>query len=265
MPHVRIQRLAAGDGEEYAGEHRERADLMLRDQLHRVDGRKRDQHSGLAHDPAHPHDRENREPSQHHRPEDLADRSGAVPLNQEQADQHHQGDRKDGDLGIGRRDVQAFHGAQHRNGGRDRAVGKEQRGPQDAEHSIDALARTRALGVDDQGGQRQYAALPLVVAVQDHGDILHQDHQHERPEDERKDAEDVLRRHLDVGPRETRGHRVQRARTDVAEHHTERSHRQRRNASTRIVLARHGYPRLRRARSTRALFWLAGGLGFEPR
>ena len=131
-----------------------------------------------------------------------------MALDQKQTHQHDDRDRQDRNLRGRSRHVQSFDGAQHRYGGSDGSVGKKQRRTQYAERAIDFSAGARALGIDHQSGQRQHAAFALVIGVQYHADVFEKDHQHERPEDQRKDAEDVLRRHRDVRTRETGRHGI---------------------------------------------------------
>jgi hypothetical protein len=175
---------------------------------------------------AETHHRQDAEPAEHHGSEHASDRTGAVTLDQEQPDEHGDGDGQNRNLRVRCGDVQALDRAQDRDRGRDGAVGEEQGRAENAEHPVDLLARTLPLGVDHQGGEREHAALPLVVGVQHDHHVLEQDDEDQRPEDEREHAEDVLGRHRDTGPRETRRHGVQGTRADVAEHDAECGQRQ---------------------------------------
>ncbi len=201
-----------------------------------------EKHPRLPHDPADTHHRQYREPAQHHRAENPADRTGAMPLNQEQSHQHQNGDRQDRDLRVRRCHMQAFHGTQHRNRRRDGAVREEQRSAQDAEQPIHSAARTFPRGVDHQRSQCQHPALTLVVGVQYHADIFEQDDKDQRPENQRQHTEHMFRRDGDRGAGETGRHGIEGAGADVAEHDTERRKRQWREPSTRVAFDRHVCP-----------------------
>ena len=73
------------------------------------------------------------EPDDHDRAEQPADPVGPEPLNDEQPDQDHHGDRHDVRAKERRHDFETFDGAQHRDRRRDHAVAVEQGGAEDAE------------------------------------------------------------------------------------------------------------------------------------
>jgi hypothetical protein len=95
---------------------------MLGQQADRTGWIDRQQHHGLAKNPAQAHDRQDREPKQHHRAENLSDGTCALFLDDEKSDQHDHRNRQHGNLRIRCRNVQTFDGAQHRNRRRDGAV-----------------------------------------------------------------------------------------------------------------------------------------------
>jgi hypothetical protein len=54
----------------------------------------RQQHARFAHDPVTPITARTSEPAEHDRAENFADRAGAVALDEEQSEKHHDGDRQ---------------------------------------------------------------------------------------------------------------------------------------------------------------------------
>ena len=140
---------------------------------------------------------EDAEPHDHDRAEEHADGAGAAFLDHEQEGQDAERQRNHVGLQRRRHDFHAFHGREHGNGRGDHAVAVEQRGGENAEqgHGPGQARIFRMLG--DQGEQRQRTAFPAVVGTHDDGDVLGRDQGHDRPEDQRQDAEDVFRRHRD--------------------------------------------------------------------
>jgi hypothetical protein len=124
-----------------------------------------------------------------------------------------------------RRHLQALDRGQHRDRRRDQAVAVEQRGAEQAEqdHRLPLAAANPLIG-EDAGHQRHDAALALVVGAQDQRHVLERDHDDQRPEHQREDAQHVLRRdrHRVVGVAEDFLEGVQRAGADVAIDHAER-------------------------------------------
>ena len=165
------------------------------------------------------------EPEHDDRPECLADQVGAEPLRGEQQQQHADRDRQHPAVQRRRGHLEALDRRQHRDRRRQHAVAEEQR---DAEHAEDAdqvgrfrCLRQRALR---QCRERHDAAFALVVGAHDHQHVLHRDHDHQRPEHQRQDAEHrgVVGRQA-VVRRERFLDRVQRAGADVAEHDADRA------------------------------------------
>ena len=87
--------------------------------------------------------------------------------------------------------------------------------------------RGRCVRMLDQRQQRQDAALAVIVGAQDENDVFERHHQHQRPEDERDDAEDFggCRAH-GRWPLSATGKRIERAGADIAEDDAERRQRQ---------------------------------------
>ena len=130
-----------------------------------------------------------REPHDHDRPEDLADRFGAPPLHDEQPDQDHAGQRDDQVVERRRGDLEALDRAEHRDGRRDEPVAVEQRGAEHAEqHQPTGAAAGRPRARHDQRGEGEDAALAVVVGPHDERQVLDRDDDDERPERDRGDA-----------------------------------------------------------------------------
>ena len=75
VPHVRVQRLAAGDDEEDRAEHGEAVPAVLAEERHAVTGIERLEHLRRAEDPRHADERDGHEPHRHHRTEQSPTRS----------------------------------------------------------------------------------------------------------------------------------------------------------------------------------------------
>jgi hypothetical protein len=124
--------------------------------------------------------------------------------------------------------------AEHGDGWRDHSVAVEERSARQAEHHEDVQARTRhrpfpplqlrLVLVDHQGKKGEDPPLPLVVGAHDEREVLEDDDQRERVEDERQDAQHVVVRRRDsVGEGEALFHRVEGRRADVAVHDAQRA------------------------------------------
>ncbi len=133
MPHVCVERFAAGDHEEHRTEHREADEA--------VGGKERDGVAGIegAQDTRQPRDPgdaecgERYEPDDHDRTEEAANAMGSVLLNHEQPDQD---DYRDWDyvlLEQRRRHFETLDGTEHADRRRDHAIAVEQRRAEDAE------------------------------------------------------------------------------------------------------------------------------------
>ena len=191
VAHVGVQRLGAGDGEHDAAERDERLVAVVEEELGAVVRRQRAEDLGVLERPHEPGEREHREPDDHDRPEEPADRAGPEALDGEQPGQHDQRDRDDELLEALVDDLEALDRRQHRDRGRDHAVAVEQRGAEDAEQDERdlraAAAQVRALDQRDQGHD---PALAVVVGAHDERHVLDRDDHRDRPEDQRDDAED---------------------------------------------------------------------------
>ena len=218
VPHVGVQRLGTRqrqhhrpqrDKREPAVSHRK---LQSGDRVQRRENRRRLHQMNDA--GAAQHD----EPDHHHRPEHHADARRAVLLQHEQTYQHHQCDLHDIRRQRGHGQLQALDRRQHRDGRRDHTVAIKQCGAEHANHQ-QRVTQLRLVGHrrGSQREQRHDAALAVVVGTHDEGHVFQGHHDHQGPEDERHDADQVrLIQGQPVGRIEDGLHHVQRAGADVA-------------------------------------------------
>src|SRR6185503_1313928 len=170
------------------------------------------------------------EPDDHDRPEQLPHGLRSARLNKEQAEEDRHGNRQDVGFEHVRADAQALDRAQYRNRGRHDSIAVKQRRAEKAEadhHRPRPESRLRP--VWNQRHQRQDAALALVIRAQDEDQVFDRDDEHQGPEDQGQDADDVLSSGGDaVGGIEALAKRVERARADVAVNNAEGAERQER-------------------------------------
>ncbi len=196
VAHVGIHRLAAGHGQEYRAQDGEagrwRCVQEVGQGVKRADG---GEHLRLARDTAEAEDGEHHEPGEHHRSEDAADEPCPAPLHEEQADQDGEGEGHHRRGEPGRVDLEALDRAQHRDRRRDRPVAIEQRRSDQAKDQKRAApAARRGVAHAEDGKHRDDAALPAIVGAQDQDRVFERDDDDERPQDERENAENSLRR-----------------------------------------------------------------------
>ena len=237
MTHVRVQRLGARHRQHHRRERDERDAAVRGEELHPVARRQRAQDAGVVRHLHGAHHAEHAEPDDHHRPEQVADNTRAEALNREQHAEDRHRDRQHERVQARHRDLQPFHRGEHRDRRGDHAVAVEQRGAGDPERDQRrrhhrAAAAPRRL---QQRRQRHDAALAAVVGAHDERDVLDRHHQRDRPEHERDHAVDVPLRgvHRVIIGSENRLQRVQRTGPDVAEHHSQRTERERRHRGSR--------------------------------
>ena len=228
VPHVRVQRLGAGDREHDRGQREERDREVVEEEVQRVGRRQRLEDLGVVGDPAHAARGDGQKPDDHHRAEQPPDGRRADALEQEQHDDDRRGDRDDQVLQRRLGDLEALDRRQHRDRRRDHAVAEEQRRAEDPQRGQRELgpAPARRLLAADQRDQRHDAALAVVVGAHHEQHVGDRDDDRHRPEDHRDDPEDAVggdRDRVRVVRVEHRLDRVQRARADVAEHHAERT------------------------------------------
>ena len=191
----------------------------------------RRQNRGMTQDAGDPEHRERAEPDQHDRPEDRPDSGGPAALRGEE--QHQDRDRERNHEGPELRlhDGQPLERTQHRDRGRQHAVGVEQRRSEQSERDQQQARPAADLAVH-QRHEREDPAFALVVGAQHVEMVLERDHDDERPEDERQRSQHVGAARLDaVRTEEALADGVERTRSDVAVDDSERRQRQRRDAS----------------------------------
>ncbi len=230
MSEIGVQRFAAGHRQKHKSE-RDQADVaMVGQETHAVEWIGRQQHVRIVVDIHQPGNGDGDEPNHHDRPEEGGDPGCAAALHGKQNDQN--GNREPDDIMLegGRREFQPFHRRQNGNRRRDHRIAEEHRGADDAEN-VDrggAAAERPAR----QRGERQRAALAVVVGAQQDQDIFAGHDNDQRPQDERQHAEHRVAADGAGGAR--RHHRlaqgIERAGADVAEHHADGTERQRQEA-----------------------------------
>ena len=149
---------------------------------------------------------------------DRADPRRPVGLKHEEADKDDEGDRHDVRLEDVCGDLEAFHGAQHRDRRRDHAVAVQQcRAEQSERHEHRAALALGVGRLGDERQQRKDAPFPIVIGAHHEQDVLDRNDQRERPEDEGQHAKHVVMGRGDsVDSVEALAERVQRAGADVA-------------------------------------------------
>ena len=174
MAEVGIERLAAGDDEEDEAE-RHQPDIAVikqkRQGVDRVDG---GDHPRIVANVQQPCRRDRDEPDHHDRGEEARHPRGAAALGGEQRDQDHDGERHDVVVEGGRDQLQSFHRREHGNRRRDDGVSQKHGSADDAEQEHERGAppeRARR-----QRGERQRAALAVIVRPQQQDDVFQGDH-----------------------------------------------------------------------------------------
>ena len=219
MPHVGIQRLATRHDQDDRAEHHQTGAPFAHEEIGRVPRIERVEHVRLPHDAVNAQSRDRDEPETGDRSEERAHARCTAPLQGEESEDDDEGDRYDQVLERRRGDAESFDGAEHGDGRRDDAVAVEQCRPEDADRREQRPRRGRALARAYQRQQREDPALAPVVGAHDHREVFEGDDEIQRPEDERKDPENVLATHgKAVRSRETLLECVERAGADVAVH-----------------------------------------------
>ena len=156
-------------------------------------------------------------PDDHDRAKPGGDLGGATALGVKEPEDDRDGDRQNIGIELRRDQLHAFHRREHGDGGRDHGVAEKQGGAAHAQQE-DRL-RLPPDGALREGHQRQGAAFALVVGAQQHKHIFEAHDDRERPQDERKDAKDIVP--LDTPLAATRGQNgfaqsVERTGADIA-------------------------------------------------
>jgi hypothetical protein len=195
VPHVGVEGLAPGDAEvdrAHDEERRFREAEHVRGGVHRVDG---SQNLGVFREVVAAHRGEAGEPHRHRGGEDGADLGRAEALDPEERDEGHDGER--GDVGrppVGD-DLEPLPRAHDREGRGDDAVAQDEPGADDGEPDDDGhpvLREAPFRAVLQKSEDREEAALALVVGPHDEHDVLERDDDGDRPEEERRPAEDLV-------------------------------------------------------------------------
>ena len=228
MAEIGVERLGPGHHQEHGAE-RQQSDLaMADDEAHAVHRVERGEHARVLRDVPGAARGKRYEPHDRDRAEERGDPRRAARLHGEQAEQDHHRERYHEPLERRRDHLEAFDRRQHRQRRGDHGIAVEQRRADHAEQDDgEALAAERAMGERHQGKR---AAFAVVVGAQQDDHIFDGDDEDQRPDDERKDAENGLSADRRVGAA-GRQHRlaqgIKRARADVAIDDADRSQCQR--------------------------------------
>ena len=227
MSHVRVERLSSRRDKEDGTENEKSVEAVSRKEVERVGRIDRGEHGRVADDPGDAQDRESAEPDEHDRPEHGTDPAGPVSLEEKEADEDADRDRHDEFRERRGRDLETLDCAQDGDRGRDDAVAVEERRSEETErHDEASESGSLTAFLVDQTHEGQDSSLPPVVHPQHVDVIFESDHDHERPEDQRQDAENVgVRRRDPVGAVKTLLQGIERTRPDVAVDDAQRSER----------------------------------------
>ena len=150
---------------------------------------------GCSRDSPHSQNGDRSEPHHHNPAEHRAYPGGAPTLEEKECHQNRRGDERHYPAPQGGgRDLDTLHGAQYRDGWGDHSIAVEQGSAQETQAYEEPPASRRIPAGVQQCEQRHNAALAPVVRPHDEAEILEGDHEVERPEDQRQDAENVFPR-----------------------------------------------------------------------
>jgi len=120
----------------------------------------------------------------------------ALLLHHEETEENHQRDGNDNRLESRRDDLQAFHGAEHRDSRRDDTVAVKKCGTDEAEHDDDLLSNLvlrSLLLLKNQREQREHSAFASVICAQDEDQVFDTDDEDERPDNEGEHSVNIFR------------------------------------------------------------------------
>ena len=147
-----------------------------------------------------------------------------MALDGEQADQDRERDPHDVRLERIADDAEPFDGRDHRDRRGQHRVGVKKRCGEQRGHQQPSLRRSRAEPPLNERVERQATPLALIVAAHDDEDVFDRDDEHERPEDQARDAVQICHDQIQVVARiERRLERVQWRRADVAKDDAKRA------------------------------------------
>ncbi len=219
VPHVGVERFAAGGAEDHLGEDEKSGETVFHQEFHGIPGAHRLQHRRITNHRNQPGNRQGQEPGHHQWPEKAGHLVGALELENEQANGDEGGDRDQRRLRRVFQTGNQFQALDRRKDGnrrRDDPVPQQQAdsqiGKKDHEAQLPSRFQERPENFLEDDGP------PLALAPQAHGQpgVLHRDEQDQGPDDQGKNAEDVVGRGLDEGDDDRKG--VDRTGADVAEH-----------------------------------------------
>ena len=229
MAHIGIECFAASDAEDNPSQDHEAMQTIAEKKGDSLPGIKGGKDLRIVDNGPYSEATEHQEPDHHDRAEHGADACRAIPLDNEQDDQHQTSERHDITGGGIRGHIESFNGRQHRNGRRNNAIAIEQRRPESGEKGEQRPLFSTYLQPLEHGEQRENPAFTLVVSLHDKDDIFQADNQHQRPEDQRQNAEDIGGGRCDpVGAGETLLDGVKRAGADIAVNNPQSRHGQER-------------------------------------
>ena len=194
VAHIGIERLGACHREEHRAKDDEAQHLMRQQEHHGVVRAERvEDCKTVLHDVIDAKRAERDEPYETDGPEKTTDNRGAFFLNQEETDQQRQGDRKDegfdATFQFGN-DCKAFDCRENRYGRGQECIAEKHAGAADRDQEEEGRAPSdRAL---DQGHERERAAFSAVVEPGQHQHVFHRDHDDQRPDHQRDDAEYIF-------------------------------------------------------------------------
>ena len=158
MPHIGVQRFAAGHDQEHGAEHRKAMPAVITEECDRVARIDCGQHDRLLDQPTDAQGGDHDEPEHHHRAEQAAHPVRAVLLNREHDDQNRDGDRHHVRLEQRRGYLESLDRAQDGDRRGDHAVAVEQRGAEDAHQTRASASRIRFHPLD--GSRAVSARMP---------------------------------------------------------------------------------------------------------
>ncbi len=192
VPHVGVQGLRPRHHQEHRAENQEAAEPVVQEKHDAVPGEHSGENAWVEHYLDGPEDGENGEPHHDDGPEEASHFRSAPVLDQEYARNDRDGEGNH----VGREhrgdDLDTFDGAEHRDGRGDHAVPVQQAGAKQAKrHKAEPAPPLAGIRGGEKGGQRQNAALPMVIRPEHEGQILDRDDHDERPEHQGQDAQHV--------------------------------------------------------------------------
>ena len=217
MPEIGIERLSTRDSEEDSPQRHEADQPVVHQEVHGMKRVETHQHPGMIEDVIKARHGEAQEPEQRDGAEEGRHPCRSLRLHEEQRDDDRK--RNGHHIGLEGRcdDLEALDRREHRDRRRDDGIAIEQCCPDHAQHRepCDRLAH----GALRQRHQRECAALPLIVGIEQDQHVFDGNDENQRPQDEREHAQHHGLAHSAIGAHGRR-HRfaegIERAGADVA-------------------------------------------------